>query len=86
MISCRLPVTAPSKSWISNKCYGTRYEEVEVHVASHKWSTEGNSVIHHPIYEPSKKPEQQRKQTINILNRLPVPNDVNQLFLSITPQ
>lgn len=55
MILCRLFVIVLSKSWISNKCYGICYEEVEVYVVFYKWSIEGNFVIYYFIYEFSKK-------------------------------
>lgn len=71
MISGRLPVTAPSKCWVSNKCYGTRYEEIEVHVATHKRRTEGHSVIHHPIYEPVEKARTKALINMQLLDYIP---------------
>lgn len=72
MISCRLPITAPCKGWISNKCYGTRYEEVEVHATTHKWRTEGHSVIHHPIYEPVDKIPTKTLFNMQLLGYMPM--------------
>ena len=71
MISCGLPVTAPCKGGVSNKRYGTRYEEVEVHVTAHKWRAEGHTVIHHPIYKPVEK---NRKTLFNmqLLDYMPI--------------
>lgn len=49
---CNVPVTSPGKCWVSHKCNGARYKEVEVHVTTHSGRTEGHSVIHHSIDEP----------------------------------